>query len=233
MSAFRQTPMGPTTPGGRYHAGHGMDQRAGDCGRAIRRTALRIFRQRYIDLNFQKGQHLVFNLHSRTARENGYLFIQVGKTRRPMTHDELDRDLADWDDDQVLLWRCTEKAGLSYMSRLRPGTYGERVRLAQRLRVRICAEIKFPITEGTAVQMVAYATGRKATVFFMALVYETRHAVERGAPMTAAGRKAKAIHAAGGQFALLTHGYAPPHDLDQYRPFITQFWGTNAKEYRK
>lgn len=229
---WRQAPMPARTKGGRFHAGHGLDQFPGDTGWAIRQCAKRPADERFIDLNFQPGEHLIWNLHSRTAAENGYRYLQVrpGK-RRAMTNVELHRDIEDWPDADIRRWRRTPRWGRALAARTRPGTFGERVRLAQRKRVTICAELKWPVTHVQAVQLVAYTIARRTTVFFMALVHQGK-TPPPGTSMAPAGRKAKAITGAGGQFALLTHGLPVPHDLEQWRPHITQFWGTNAKEYR-
>lgn len=205
-----------TEPNSRYHGGHGLDQWQGDCGRAIRRAALRPRRRRLIDLNVQPTADGEAMLHSRTPRVNGYRYIQEAGGRRPMTREELDRPSEEWLSKDVVRWRRTARAGLSYESRVRPLLFAEACRRCARWRVRLCAEWKSPKLANPvrANRMRRLATLAGAVVYAMTLV-----------TMPGWREKLRAAKQAGFPTALLAHGAPRPADLTEQRPFIDTIWG--------
>jgi hypothetical protein len=92
----------------------------------------------------------------------------------------------------------------------------QRQRQAKRRSVIICWELKSrAFAEADVAERIAEdvrASGWPA--YFMALV-----------TMRLWGQKARAIHQAGGQFALLAHGEPKPSAFDTWKPYITQIWG--------
>jgi hypothetical protein len=130
--------------------------------------------------------------------------------RRPMTDEELHRDVDQWHDAGIARWRRAEHGGP------KPATCGKRNRQAKRRGVIICWELKSRhfADDEVAQRLVDDVRASKWPAFYMALV-----------TMRLWGQKARAIHNADGQFALLAHDAPKPDDLDRWRPFITQIWG--------
>jgi hypothetical protein len=160
-----------------------------------------------------------WNLHwTEGPRLNHYDWIWTGgrtrilrrEIRRPMTDEELRRDVAQWHDAGISRWRRAKRGGP------KPATVAQRQRQAKRRGVIICWELKSrryadPEVAARIVEDVRASGGQG---FFMALV-----------TMRLWGQKARAIHQAGGQFALLAHSAPRPPDLGEWRPFITRIWG--------
>jgi hypothetical protein len=92
----------------------------------------------------------------------------------------------------------------------------KRQRQAKRRAVIICWELKSRAyaEAGVAERIVEDVRASKWPAFYMALV-----------TMRLWGQKARAIHAAGGEFALLAHGAPKPADLEHWSPYITRVWG--------
>lgn len=130
--------------------------------------------------------------------------------RRRMTVEELHRDVGSWHDTGIARWRRGPRGGP------RPTTVARRQRQAKARGVVICWELKSRsyAADDVAERIVEDVTRSGWPGFFMSLV-----------TMRDWGQKARAIHTAGGQFALLAHNAPKPADLDQWRPYITQIWG--------
>jgi hypothetical protein len=159
-----------------------------------------------------------WNLHwPEGPKLNHYDWIWTGKRRwngreirRPMTDEELHRNVGQWHDAGIARWRRAERGGP------KPATVAKRQRQAKRRGVIICWELKSrTYTDPEVAQRLVDDVERsKWQAFYMAL-----------ATMRGWGQKARAIHQAGGQFALLAHGAPRPADLDMWRPYITRIWG--------
>jgi hypothetical protein len=152
---------------------------------------------------------------------NHYTWIWTGRRtrilrreiRRPMTDAELHRDVDQWPDPGIARWRRGRHGGV------KPATIAKRQRQAKRRGVIICWELKsraFAEAE-VAERIVEDVRSSGWPAFYMALV-----------TMRLWGQKARAIHNAGGQFALLAHGAPKPADLGQFSPYITHVWGRFA-----
>lgn len=179
--------------------------------------------RRYVDCNACVSRDgTSWNLHwPNGPRLNLYDWIWTGRRtrilrreiRRPMTEAELSRDVERWYDSQIARWRRAKRGGP------KPATCGDRNRQARNRRVIICWELKSRAYAEAEVaeRLVEDVEASRWPAFYMALV-----------TMRAWGPKARAIHNAGGQFALLAHNAPKPDDLDKWRPFITQIWGRFA-----
>lgn len=160
-----------------------------------------------------------WNLHwPEGPRLNHYDWIWTGRRtwygreiRRPMTSEELRRPVHLWHDAGIARWRRGSSGGV------KPATVAKRQRQAKRRGVIICWELKSRAYAhaDVAERIVEDVRASRHPGFFMALV-----------TMRDWGQKARAIHQAGGQFALLAHGASRPADLDLWRPYITRIWGS-------
>lgn len=180
--------------------------------------------RRFVDMNTcVSADHTGWNLHwPEGPRLNGFHWIWTGRRtrilrreiRRPMTDDELRRDVIDWHDSQIARWRRARHGGR------RPGTVALRQKQARKRRVYICWETKSRAYEEpeNAERLVEDCRASGWPAFFMTLC------------IGAWGPKLRAIHNAGGQTALLAHGYPKPVDLAQWRPYIDAIWGRFAGE---
>jgi hypothetical protein len=174
--------------------------------------------RRYVDCNTcVSADDTAWNLHwAEGPRLNHYDWIWTGKrrwgreVRRPMTDAELRRNVHEWSDDEIRRWRRARHGGR------KPATVRQRQRQAKRRSVIICWELKSrAFAEADVAERIAEdvrASGWPA--YFMALV-----------TMRLWGQKARAIHQAGGQFALLAHGEPKPSAFDTWKPYITEVWG--------
>lgn len=142
-----------------------------------------------------------------TGRRTRFLRREI---RRPMTDVELGRDVDRWSDVGISRWRRGPRGGP------KPATVAKRQRQAKRRAVRICWELKSRAYAhvDVAERIVEDVRASGWDAFFMALV-----------TLRFWGEKARAIHTAGGQFALLAHDAPRPADLETWRPFITRIWG--------
>lgn len=161
-----------------------------------------------------------WNLHwANGPRLNHYDWIWTGKRtklgreiRRLMTQEELDRDVHQWHDADIALWRRGPHGGPQ------PATVAKRQRQAKWRGVVICWELKSQayVEPAVAERIVEDVRASGWDAFYMTLVTMPKW---RG--------KARAIHNAGGQFALLAHGAPRPADLDQWHPaYIDRIWGS-------
>jgi hypothetical protein len=176
--------------------------------------------RRFVDCNAcVSADDTSWNLHWPSGpRLNHYDWIWTGKRtwygrekRRPMTAAELSRNVGQWSDAGISRWRRAKHGGP------RPATVAKRQRQAKRRSVTICWELKSRAYAETEVaQRIVEDVERSGwPALFMTLV-----------TMRGWGQKARAIHSAGGQFALLAHGAPEPTDLDMWRPYITRVWGS-------
>jgi hypothetical protein len=176
-------------------------------------------RQRYADFNAcASADATSWNLHWASGPKlNHYYWIWTGKRtrfgreiRRPMTEEELHRPTHQWHDAGIARWRRGARGGP------RPATVAKRQRQAKRRRVIICWELKSQAyaQADVAERIVADVQASRWPGFFMTLV-----------TMAKWGEQARAIHNAGGQFALLAHGAPRPADLEHWRPYIDRIWG--------
>lgn len=176
---------------------------------------------KHVDVNAcASADDTAWNLHWTTGPgPNHYDWIWTGKrrwgreVRRPMTRAELHRPVHQWHDEEILRWRRSRRSGP------KPAQCSKRQRQINRRALIACWELK---SRAFAEQEVAdrlvhdvNAQGREA--FYMALV-----------TMRLWGQKARAIHNAGGQFALLAHGAPKPDELEKWKPYIRQVWGRFA-----
>lgn len=162
-----------------------------------------------------------WNLHWASGPKlNHYTWIWTGRRdwlgreiRRPMTHEELHRPTHQWHDAGIARWRRAKHGGP------KPTTVAKRQRQAKRRNVIICWELKSLqyANADVAERIVEDITRSRWPGFFMTLV-----------TMRKWGEKARAIHQAGGQFALLAHGAPKPPDLATWRPYIDRVWGRFA-----
>jgi hypothetical protein len=174
--------------------------------------------RRYVDCNAcVSADDTSWNLHwADGPRLNHYDWIWTGRrrfgreVRRPMAANELRRPVHEWSDDEVRRWRRARHGGR------KPATVYQRQRQAKRRSVIICWELKSRAYGDAEVAERIVEDVRRSGWhgFFMALVTMRRW-----------GQKARAIHNAGGQFALLAHGAPKPHDLEQWKPYIARIWG--------
>lgn len=169
---------------------------------------------RGIDMNFQWGGHRAWNIHWARPIMNNYRFVidlQTGKVRR-MTLRELHRPVHQWSDG-ALRWRRGPHKGSA-----RPHTYAEVVAYAMLKGVLVCAELKSPQfgTAEAAQYLVRSAREANHPAWFMALQH-----------MRGARRKAEAIAAAGGQFALIFGRFRPvkPNDWAAWSQHVSAIWG--------
>jgi hypothetical protein len=171
---------------------------------------------RYVDVNVQKTLDGAICMHWGTASQNGYDYIVVGRRRVALTRAQAHRPLSQWRSADLVRLRRTKHAGASYASRVRPYTYLEMVKYAASKHVTITAELKSPAfgTPAAAKQLVTWAKAAHHKPWFMALV-----------TMRNWEGKAKAIHDAGGEFALLAHGAKMPRDFPHYHQYVSQVWG--------
>jgi hypothetical protein len=173
---------------------------------------------KYTDTNVQATKDGAVCMHWGTPAKNGYFFIvkENGRRRRRLTAQEAHRPLLQWATKDVLRLRRTLRTGRRYEARVRPITAQEAVTIAHRLGVIPCFELKsshFKNPERIK-PIIAHANKIGATCYFMALVN-----------MVEWGGKAKAVKAAGGQFALLAHNQPKPSNFNFYKPYITRVWG--------
>jgi hypothetical protein len=179
--------------------------------------------RRFVDCNACRSKDgTSWNLHwPEGPRLNHYDWIWTGKRtrilrreiRRPMTEEELRRDVNQWPDGGIARWRSGRRGGP------KPATVARRQRQAKRRRVIICWELKSrDYGEADYAERLVDDVERSGwPAFFMTLV--TMHNW---------GPKLRAVHRAGGQTALLAHGAPRPLDLEQWRPFIDRIWGRFA-----
>jgi hypothetical protein len=191
----------------------------GDSPRAVARAArMKVGADggRYVDVNVQKTYDGAICMHWGNPGKNGYHYIVSGRRRRALTRAETHRPLTHWRSSQLVKLRRTRRPGLSYASRVRPYTYYEMVRYAASKRVTIIGELKSPGfgVASAAKQLVRWAHAAHHRPWFMAL-----------AEMANWEGKAKAVHDAGGEFALLAHGDSMPHNFARYRQYVSQVWG--------
>lgn len=178
---------------------------------------------KFVDCNAcASADDTAWNLHwPEGPRLNHYTWIWTGRRtrilrreiRRPMTGAELARDVVQWSDAGISRWRRNERGGP------KPATVARRQKQAKRRAVHICWELKSRAFahDDVAERIVEDVQRSGWDAFFMALV-----------TLRDWGQKARAIHNAGGQFALLAHDAPKPADLDQWRPYITAIWGRFA-----
>jgi hypothetical protein len=177
--------------------------------------------RRFVDLNACVSKDdTAWNLHwPEGPKLNHYDWIWTGRRtrflrreiRRPMTGEELHRNVEAWHDAGIARWRRARRGGP------KPATVRRRQRQAKRRGVIPCWELKsraFAEAE-VAQRLVDDVNSSRWPGFYMALV-----------TMRLWGQKARAIHTAGGQFALLAHGAPKPADLEHWRPYITRIWGS-------
>lgn len=175
--------------------------------------------RRFVDCNAcVSADDTAWNLHwPEGPRLNHYDWIWTGKrrffreVRRPMTQGELNRNVGRWSDAGIARWRRGKRGGP------RPATVLKRQRQAKRRSVYICWELKSPAFAhaDVAERIVEDVRASGWPAFFMALV-----------TMRGWQGKARAIHQAGGQFALLAHNAPRPADLDSWRPYLSAIWGS-------
>jgi hypothetical protein len=177
--------------------------------------------EKFVDLNVcASADYTGWNLHwPEGPLLNHYDWIATGRRRwgreirRPMTHAELHRPVDQWADEDIARWRRARRGGP------KPAQCSKRQRQANRRALIPCWELKSRhfAEADVAEKLVEQINAQGREAFYMTLV-----------TMRKWGEKARAIHNAGGQFALLAHGAPKPADLDKWRPFITQVWGRFA-----
>lgn len=174
--------------------------------------------RRYVDCNAcASADDTAWNLHwADGPGKNHFDWIWTGRrrfgreVRRPMTRAELRRPVHEWSDDEIRRWRRARRGGR------KPATVAQRQRQAKRRSVHICWELKSQaFGQAEAAERIVEDVRRSGWPgFFMALV-----------TMRSWGQKARAIHNAGGQFALLAHDAPKPADLEDWTPYIDRVWG--------
>ncbi len=169
---------------------------------------------RAIDMNFQWAAGHAWNLHWRTPAMNNYRYVIDAKTGkiRHMTARELVRPVHKWHDGAAR-WRRSKD-----VSSARPHTYLEIALYAKHRGVLVCAEIKSQAFAHPAAAEYLVESARRADhpPWFMALLR-----------MRKARGKAKAIHDAGGQFALIfgTYRVTKPRDWSEWSHYVSAIWG--------
>lgn len=177
---------------------------------------------KYVDCNtIVSADDTSWNLHwPEGPRLNHYDWIWTGRrrlgreVRRPMTEAEAHRNVDEWHDEDIARWRRARHGGP------RPATVRKRQAQAKRRALIPCWELKsrhHAIAE-VAEKLVEDVRASGGRAYFMALV-----------TLRFWGQKARAIHKAGGEFALLAHDAPRPTDLDTWRPFISAVWGNWKK----
>ena len=174
-----------------------------------------------IDLNLQACLDGIAVCHWGTPGKNGYHYIIVSPGhRRRLTPKELKRPLTEWHIADVRNMRRTAHVQKGkYASHVRIWEIGEMWRFCARVGVQPAGEMKTqrfsqPVW---AARAVAAATAAGVKPWFMALWN-----------MAKCGEKAKAVHEAGGEFAVLGHGRrSAPLWFNRYKPYITQVWNAN------
>lgn len=174
--------------------------------------------EKYVDLNAcVSADDTGWNLHWCDGPiKNHYDWIWTGKrrwgreVRRPMTRAELHRNVDEWHDEEIARWRRARRGGP------KPAQCSKRQRQVNRRALIACWELKSRAfaEADVAEKLVEQINAQGREAFYMALV-----------TMRAWGPKARAIHNAGGQFALLAHGAPKPDDFEKFKPFIKHVWG--------
>lgn len=173
-------------------------------------------RYKVIDQNYQWGQECAWCLHwGIPARDNYLYYLEPGaKKARPMSFRERHKHVNGWTDAQISRWRRSPDPKSA-----RPRTYATMCKYAVAHQVIIVAELKSPAfaTQKAAEYMVDTALKLGHPPFYMALIN-----------MRYCAGKAKAIHMAGGQFAVIfgNHGNKRvPKDWGMWSKYVTQVWG--------
>ncbi len=162
--------------------------------------------------------------HWRDLRRGGWLYIQVGKKRRRLTNDELDRPAELWKRADYVRLRQTRFRGVTRRSRVRPLLYVEALELCHLAGARPNFEAKVRFKE-RAKAMVAQANAHHVTAYFMRLAHQGLNAPRPGYSMAEAGEILRDFKLAGGQTALLAHNYPKPVDLEEWADAYDQVWG--------
>jgi hypothetical protein len=169
-------------------------------------------------MNFQWDGRRAWNIHWAAPWLNNYHYVidkKTGKVRK-MTWRELHRPVWDWADG-AHRWR----RGPSRHS-ARPLTYAAVVRIAKAHGVLVCAELKSRTFGSLRAAHYLVEAARRANhpAWFMAL-----------ASMRGVRRKAEAIHAAGGQFALIFGRFQPrrPSDWAEWDYAVSAIWRSGVR----